>query len=98
MDFLRRAESVDAVAADPDRASDAGLDELVTYLAWHGIEVRRHGLGEGGHTGEAVARAVAGADLVVMGAYSHSRLRQLILGGVTRYMLEHAPSALLMAH
>ncbi len=42
-------------------------------------------------------QALAQADLVVMGAYSHSRLRQLILGGVTRYMLEHAPSALLMA-
>jgi nucleotide-binding universal stress UspA family protein len=98
MDFLRRAETVEAVAADPDRASDVSLKELVTYLAWHGIAVRQQPLGEAGHAGEAVAKAVASADLVVMGAYSHSRLRQLILGGVTRYMLEHAPAALLMAH
>ena len=35
-------------------------------------------------------------DLLVMGAYSHSRLRQLILGGVTRHVLEHATIPLLM--
>lgn len=98
MDFLRLADSVEVVSADPDRAGDVSLAELADYLAWHGIVTRQQTLGEAGHAGEAVARAVAGADLVVMGAYSHSRLRQLILGGVTRYMLEHAPAALLMAH
>lgn len=35
-------------------------------------------------------------DLLVMGAYSHSRLRQLILGGVTRHVLEHAAVPLIM--
>ena len=35
-------------------------------------------------------------DLLVMGAYSHSRLRQFILGGVTRHVLEHATVPLLM--
>ncbi|HYN39324.1 MAG TPA: universal stress protein [Rhodospirillales bacterium] len=98
MDFIRRAETVEVVSADPDRASDVALNELTDYLAWHGIATRQQALGEAGHAGEAVAKAVAQADLVVMGAYSHSRLRQLILGGVTRYMLEHAPAALLMAH
>ena len=37
-----------------------------------------------------------GADLLVMGAYSHSRLRQLILGGVTRHVLENADIAVQM--
>ncbi|MDZ3835775.1 MAG: universal stress protein [Rhodospirillales bacterium] len=98
MDFLRLADSVEVVSADPDRAGDVSLGELAEFLAWHGIVAREQTLEEAGHAGEAVAKAVASADLVVMGAYSHSRLRQLILGGVTRYMLEHAPSALLMAH
>ncbi len=40
----------------------------------------------------------AGADLMVMGAYSHSRWREMILGGVTRYVLEHAELPVLMAH
>ena len=37
-----------------------------------------------------------GADLLCMGAYSHSRLRQLILGGVTRHVLENAEIPVLM--
>jgi len=39
-----------------------------------------------------------GADLLVMGAYGHSRLREAILGGATRDMLEHAPVPVLLAH
>jgi len=38
-----------------------------------------------------------GADLMCMGAYSHSRLRQLVLGGVTRHVLEHASLPVLMS-
>ena len=37
-----------------------------------------------------------GADLLCMGAYSHSRLRQLILGGVTRHVLENATLPVIM--
>ncbi len=42
--------------------------------------------------------ADAGADLLVMGAYTHSRMRQLILGGVTRHVLAEATVPLFMAH
>ena len=44
------------------------------------------------------AAVAASADLVVMGGYSHGRLRELILGGVTRHMLEKAALPLLVAH
>ena len=37
-----------------------------------------------------------GCDLLAMGAYSHSRLRQLILGGVTRHVLEHGDLPVMM--
>ncbi len=37
-----------------------------------------------------------GADLVVMGAYSHSRLKELLLGGVTQHVLENATLPVLM--
>ena len=40
----------------------------------------------------------AGADLLVMGAYTHSRMRQMILGGVTRHVLGEASIPLFMAH
>ena len=39
-----------------------------------------------------------GADLLVMGGYTHSRLRQLILGGVTRYVIGHAAMPVLLNH
>jgi nucleotide-binding universal stress UspA family protein len=39
-----------------------------------------------------------GADLIVMGAYGHSRLRELVLGGATRHILEHMTVPVLMAH
>lgn len=38
------------------------------------------------------------ADLLVMGAWGHSRLSELIMGGVTRYVLQHAPLPVLLAH
>ena len=40
----------------------------------------------------------SGADLIVMGGYGHSRLRQLVFGGVTRHMLRHTSVPVLMAH
>lgn len=98
MDFLHRAETVEIVAADPESAQDVDAGALAAYLAWHGIATRLHPLAEGGSVGDAIGKAVADCDLVVMGAYSHSRLRELILGGVTRHMLENTASALLMAH
>jgi nucleotide-binding universal stress UspA family protein len=74
---------------------------IANYLAWYGITASmvRHKpderlFGELLHD-EAVK---GGADLVVMGAYSHSRLREFILGGVTQHMLEESVLPILMAH
>ena len=52
------------------------------------------GIGE-----DIAARASAsGADLIVMGAYGRSRLRELVLGGATRHMMHHAPVPVFLAH
>jgi nucleotide-binding universal stress UspA family protein len=50
--------------------------------------------------GEAVLfhASEVGGDLLIKGAYTHSRLRQMIFGGTTRYLLEHATVPMLMAH
>jgi len=99
--FLIRAEQVTTISVGsfaeglPDRAA------LGRYLAWHGIAAAPADTGEGsddaGHALLAAARA-ANAELIVMGAYTHSRWRELILGGVTRYMLENTDVALFMVH
>ena len=67
----------------------------------HGIPAELHVLpvrpGPFGRTLLAKAHEL-GADLLVMGAYAHSPLREMILGGVTRYMLAHADLPVLMRH
>ncbi|MFO1157117.1 MAG: universal stress protein, partial [Rhodospirillales bacterium] len=68
------------------------------YLAWHGITADARAISQHPSVGEALNEAARDADLLVMGGYSHSRLRELILGGVTRYMLEKATMPLLLAH
>lgn len=100
--LLVGAEQVHLFAAR-ESESDPVLSpaELCAYLAWHGITADCHHAPTGhGHTGELLLSEVGrlGCDLVVMGAYTHSRLRQLILGGVTRHMLHHATVPVLMMH
>ena len=99
--FLAAAERVTAVAVRGERDDDdRGLAEVAEYLAWHGVVARTHAVITRAPVGETLldAAVAASADLVVMGGYSHSRLRELILGGVTRHMLERTALPLLVAH
>jgi nucleotide-binding universal stress UspA family protein len=70
-------------------------------LMEHGVnaEVQRLSMGFGAF-GPVLLRKVhqLGADMLVMGAYMHSPLRELLFGGVTRYMLTHADIPILMRH
>jgi nucleotide-binding universal stress UspA family protein len=100
MPLLASARSVTILtAAEGNQGGTAG-QELVQSLAWHGITAQSHAIAPGSHAGPALlgeCQAV-GADLLVMGAYTHSRLRQLILGGVTRHVLAHAQVPVLLCH
>ena len=74
--------------------------ELVDRLLWHGITANVHefaaGAGELGAAFLSQAEAI-GADMLVKGAYSQSRLRQMILGGRTRHILKHTTIPTLLA-
>ncbi|MDP6573117.1 MAG: universal stress protein [Rhodospirillales bacterium] len=99
--FLGRAESVVVVTAESKRTSSGAAGELVPYLAWHGISAVTKTIPPSRRAvGEALLGACAdvGADMLVMGAYTHGRVRQLILGGVTRHVLAEATIPVLMAH
>jgi nucleotide-binding universal stress UspA family protein len=75
--------------------------DAARYLARHGVKADMRELERRGSTEEtlAVAVAQANADLLVMGAYGHSRVREYLFGGVTRYFLEgESTPALLLAH
>jgi nucleotide-binding universal stress UspA family protein len=75
--------------------------DALSYLSRHGVGAELHELARAGSTEETLAAAVVRlkADLLVMGAYGRSRMREYFFGGVTRYFLEDSPGpALLMAH
>lgn len=104
MPFLQGAKVVTIVIVDPDRLPDidaplAGTD-LAAHLSRHGVHADIITTSrDGGSTSDAILRQVkaANADLVVMGAYTHQRLREWLFGGVTRTFLENAPVPVLMA-
>ena len=71
------------------------------YLAWHGIGSDAHILEASGEPlgPELMQKAMAlGADLLVMGGYGHTRLRERILGGVTYHMVNQPELPILLAH
>lgn len=101
MPLLHLANRVSIFAAPQYDADGVDPDDLAEALSWHGI--RTHMIaspGSGSSTGEALVGAATRerATLIVMGAYTHSRLRQRFLGGVTEHLLAHAPVPLLMSH
>lgn len=90
---------VDPVAGESGQGAEPGAD-AAAYLARHGVKVAVDRLPSSGQSVAAVlARHAAdmNADLMVMGAYGHSRLRERIFGGVTRSMLEAPPLPILLA-
>ena len=97
--WMQKADAVQILSADEYQRRGPGAPELRSYLALHVSEVDavqfrpvEKAVGRGLLEG---ARSF-GADFLAMGAYSHSRLRQLILGGVTRHVLENATLPVLM--
>ncbi|TRL34519.1 universal stress protein [Rhizobium straminoryzae] len=104
IDFLATADSVHVTLVDPDAAyhengGEPGGD-VAAFLTRHGVNVIVDQLPSGGRPVEDVLKTHAreiGADLIVMGAYGHSRLRERVFGGVTQSMLESAPVPVLIA-
>ena len=75
--------------------------ESLRYLARHGIKAELHEVAKDGSVEATIAAEVArlGATLLVMGAYSHTRMREFLFGGVTRHFVnETEKPALLLAH
>ena len=101
MPFLMRAHTVTAISVVEKGSKDHNLDGLVQYLRWHGIPAKLVVVTKrGGDTGKAVCGAAsrAKADLLVMGAYTHSRIREMIFGGVTDHVLRASRIPVLFAH
>lgn len=90
---------IDPPAHGPNRSDPGGL--LSQYLARHGVQVEIDVLSKTlPRMSDVLSRHAMDmeADLLVMGAYGHSRFREAIFGGATRNMLEQAALPVLMAH
>ena len=101
MPLLRRAKRVSLIAVEGAMVQGPSIKEAVGYLAAHGISAAdRTVTGQRNRPGEAIlAEAAAiGADLLIKGAYTQSRLRQMIFGGATRHLVTEATVPVLLAH
>ena len=103
--FMSASSAVTVLLVDPDDelADVERAQDLVAHLARHGLNARmqviRHDLATRAVSDTILTQvAELDADLLVMGAYSHSRLREIILGGVTRDILRDMNVPVLMAH
>ncbi len=103
--LLKLAERVTVMAVDPEISDQAHGpspgEDLAKFLARHDVKITVDpDYGEVDDTGsELLSRATdLGADLIVMGAYGHSRAREWVFGGVTRTILGSMTVPVLMSH
>ncbi|MCB1368446.1 MAG: universal stress protein [Rhodobacteraceae bacterium] len=102
--LIRKADAVNIAIIDPGAHDEGQADpgaELSTMLARHGAKVTVSVLAKTvPRIAEVLQRHVSDtdSDLLVMGAYGHSRFRESIIGGATRDMLEDVTVPVLMAH
>ena len=102
MPFLKQARHVAIVAVSGQHMPEPGPegDELARTLERHGIDISlRTAVGRQKPQGESFLKEAlaAGADLLIKGAYTQSRIRQMIFGGATRHIIMEANLPVLMA-
>ena len=103
MPFLRRAGRIEVVIVTNERSKQDQIKraDIGAHLARHGLNVaiKRMPLGDVDVAALLLSHtADEDVDFIVMGGYGHSRLREFVLGGVTRSMLQTMTAPVLMSH
>ena len=99
--FLARADSVEILSVQRPPLKAEATEPLREYLGLHGVSSTERLIDPGSkRIGEALLLAAVegGADLLVMGGYGRGRLRESLIGGVTRHVIARAGIAVLMVH
>lgn len=100
MPLLSRASEI--IIATVEETADARdeIDRLSRYLGWHGLSptIARLRPGPDGAAATLLSAIAGRADLLVMGGYGHSRVREWVFGGFTQHVLADAPLPVLLAH
>ena len=97
--LLVRMDRVEVLTVEP--GPDANVDALTGYLRWHGITAEVYDRTPRSHTiGGTLCDEVRriDADLRIMGGYRHSRMREAVFGGTTRFVVGHCLVPIFMAH
>ena len=100
--ILQSADQVDVVAVNPGAGEgDIPTADICLHLARHGVKAQAsQTVAKDLEVGDVLLSRAAdrGIDLIVMGAYGHSRLRETVLGGATRHLLEHMTVPVMLSH
>jgi nucleotide-binding universal stress UspA family protein len=103
--ILERADKVTVLAVNPRKGGgdhgDVPSADIALHLARHGVKAEAsQTVSDAVDVGDILLSRLSdlGADLVVMGAYGHSRMRELMMGGATRDLLRHMTVPVLMSH
>lgn len=99
--LLERADRAIVFGVNVSSASHLPGADIATHLARHGVTVQaKHTVARDISVGDVLLDAVSdyGCDMMVMGAYGHSRVLELALGGATRHVLRHMTVPVLMSH
>ena len=98
MPMLSQVKKIDVVSVN---CEEDGANQIAHHIARHGIEAKVHSVKDSQFDiGEYLINQAArlGSDMIIMGAYGHSRIRELMLGGTTRHILEHVQLPVLFSH
>lgn len=99
MPLFGQADQVRLVYVDTGAKSGPSVEEAAAYVLRHGTNAETATVAPQSQGAASTLLWYAqNSDLLVMGAYSHSRLREVVLGGVTRHILENATIPVLMVH
>jgi nucleotide-binding universal stress UspA family protein len=101
MPMLARSQAIEILNVTSGPIDTVQMDRLRDYLRMHGLAAVEHGINPGSQgTASTLIDAAqrAGAGLLVIGGYGHSRLREFVLGGVTRHVFANVTMPILMAH
>ena len=103
--LLKKASEVIVVWINPQEDGEAAGDlpgvDICTALARHGVQCEAtQNIRPSANVGATLLSTVKNnaADMLVMGCYGHSRLREFVFGGATRHVLESMTVPVLMAH
>ena len=99
--YLEMAVAIEILTIGKEPSDENKAADLIEYLKLHGIDAKQSLIDPGQRAvGEALldAAAASGASMLVLGGYGHTRLRELLAGGVTRHVVSHADIPVFLAH